>query len=395
MLGIFLLFSPIDSGRCILEMMESTFRVHEIFKTVPGLCMWIIISILLIQPVEAVLFLNQDSDQLNTTAPVGDLSGSGWEKMGFFGAFSGIPIHRNAFITARHIGGKVGDAFHYQNRTYLTREYHPDPESDLIIWKVGRTFDDIAPLSIENPTLGSELVLFGRGTKKGNPIFSPQNPEDLLGWEWGAYDGRLRWGTNSPAYYLDSNRNRTSPSSTSAAYITCLFDNFENPFECALSRGDSGGGAFSRINGTWQLVGVHYAVSGPYRVSQNSASLSASIFDQRNLFTFNGVQWIQNRAQGNRPDPGFMLITSVSNRIDWIERTLKLIESNQSPFQIFTSEMLGEPFELNSEMNINWAEGHIRLPISNNALFVKKPVLHPYELIGFTHDKENIILHFK
>src|SRR5689334_639450 len=77
-------------------------------------------------PLKAVVFFATGDPQYNTSAPTGSLSESGWDLQG--GAFPGVPIAQNFFITATHVGGKIGDVFTFHGVEYpmVARSDHPD-----------------------------------------------------------------------------------------------------------------------------------------------------------------------------------------------------------------------------------------------------------------------------
>src|SRR5437764_7427413 len=133
----------------------------------------------------------------NTTAPTGALADSGWQYEGQFGSFLGTVIGTNYFVTAKHIGGSVGQTFAFNNLVYTTTAVFPDPSSDLQVWQVSGTFPIHAPLYANAPVseANSSLVVFGRGTDRGNSVFVG-NDSHLGGWLWGASDEVQRWGTN-------------------------------------------------------------------------------------------------------------------------------------------------------------------------------------------------------
>ena len=61
-------------------------------------------------PARAVIFESTGNPLFNTTAPTGDLAGSGWDLQGsWLGDFLGTPIAPQFFITAKHLGGTNKD----------------------------------------------------------------------------------------------------------------------------------------------------------------------------------------------------------------------------------------------------------------------------------------------
>ena len=100
------------------------------------------------------VILNGTADpSANTSAPTGTLANSGWQYEGQFGSFLGTVIASNYFITAKHIGGSVGDPFVFSGVTYTTIAVFPDPSSDLQVWKISGTFPTHGPLYANAPGL--------------------------------------------------------------------------------------------------------------------------------------------------------------------------------------------------------------------------------------------------
>ena len=148
-------------------------------------------AILLTRTASALIFFSTDDPEKNTAPPTGELAGSGWDLQGEWGNFAATPIGPRHFIAAAHIGGGVGQTFTFRGASYLTVSTAKDPTSDLRIWEVTTTFSAFAPL-YDGPTeTGADLVVFGRGARRGAEVTVLGV---LKGWQWGTGDQRLRWG---------------------------------------------------------------------------------------------------------------------------------------------------------------------------------------------------------
>ena len=233
-----------------------------------------------ITPLRAVILYGTGDPTANTTAPTGVLANSGWQFEGQFGGFLGTVIGSNYFITAKHIGGSVGQSFVFNNVSYTTTAVFPDPTSDLQIWQVAGTFPTHAPLYSSAP--GSEvnlgLVVFGRGTQRGSDVFVG-NDFHLGGWLWGTSDGVQRWGTNVVGSIVDD--------PPYGELLRVPFNNSTGPNEAHLSVGDSGGAVFifNSTTNRWELGGINFAVDGPFSTSLNGAgAFNAAMFDTTALF---------------------------------------------------------------------------------------------------------------
>ena len=232
------------------------------------------------KPGWAVILYGTSDPSANTTAPTGTLANSGWQYEGQFGSFLGTVIASNYFVTAKHIGGGVGQTFTFNGITYTTTAVFPDPSSDLQIWQVAGTFPIHAPLyaGAAGSEVNLSLVVFGRGTQRGNSVFVG-NDSHLGGWLWGGSDEVQRWGTNVVgSIYTDPNY---------GALLRAPFDNNIGPNEAHLSSGDSGGAVFvfNSTTNRWELAGINLAVDGPFSTSSSGAnSFNAAIFDTTGLF---------------------------------------------------------------------------------------------------------------
>jgi hypothetical protein len=197
----------------------------------------------------------------NTSAPTGDLAGSGWQYEGQFGSFLGTAIAPNYFVTASHIGGAVGQAFTYNGQSYATTAVFDDPNSDLRIWKVDGNLGAYAPLAASGTVAGQQIVINGRGTQRGDAIVSSGG--QTAGWRWGASDGARSWGVNTADGTADGG----------AGIGTLIKATFDG--DSTLSTGDSGGGVFVNDGGAWKLAGVNYAVESTGTVDGQPVSGAA------------------------------------------------------------------------------------------------------------------------
>jgi len=261
-------------------------------------------------PSGAVILYGTGDPTANTSAPAGALANSGWQYEGQFGDFLGTAIAANYFITAKHIGGSIGQSFVLNNIVYTTTAVFPDPSSDLQIWQISGTFPAYAGLYSGTP--GSEvnlgLVVFGRGTQRGSAV-NVGSDSHLGGWLWGSSDGVERWGTNVVGSI------QTDP--TYGQLLRAPFDASAGPNEAHLSSGDSGGGVFV-FNGTtnqWELAGINLAVDGPFSTSSTGASpFDAAMFDTTGLFVQDDQgNWVTAR------NPSAFYATEIAAREGFID----------------------------------------------------------------------------
>ena len=278
----------------------------------------LIAAVVAFAPARAVILYGTGDPSANTSAPIGALVNSGWQFGGQFGGYLGTVIASNYFITAKHIGGNIGDTFTFNGTTYTTTAVFPDPASDLQIWQVAGSFPIQAPLYSGAP--GSEvnlgLVVFGRGTQRGNPVFVG-NDSHLGGWLWGAYDGVERWGTNVVGSIFND--------STFGQLLRVPFDNNAGVNEAHLSGGDSGGAVFifNSTTNRWELAGINLGVDGLFSFSSDGANpFDAALFDTTGLF----VQG-DNNTWIVAPNPSTFYATEIAAHRRFVESVVMQLTS--------------------------------------------------------------------
>jgi hypothetical protein len=299
--------------------MDATFESRGSYVTTKRLLVCgLIVALCLSTPARAVILYGTADPAANTTAPTGDLAGSGWQYEGQFGSFLGTPIASNYFVTAKHIGGSIGQTFSFGGTDYTTTAVFPDPDSDLQIWRIAGTFSSHAPLyggaAGSEVTLG--LVVIGRGTQRGNPVLVG-NDSHLGGWLWGTADGIERWGTNVVS--------SIATDSTYGKLLRAPFDMSAGPNEAHLSSGDSGGAVFIFNNGTtqWELAGINLGVDGPFSTSSNGAiQFNAAMFDTTGLFARDDFgNWV------SAPNPSAFYATEIAAHRSFIESVVMQLVS--------------------------------------------------------------------
>ena len=270
----------------------------------------VIAVVVLTGPSQAVILYGTADPSANTSAPTGPLANSGWQYEGQFGGFLGTVIASNYFVTAKHIGGSVGQTFTFNNVPYTTTAVFPDPSSDLQVWQISGAFSVQAPLYASAP--GSEvnlsLVVFGRGTQRGNSVFVG-NDSHLGGWLWGPSDQVERWGTNVVGAIVND--------ATYGPLVRVPFDNNAGPNEAHLSGGDSGGAVFvfNPATNRWELAGINLGVDGSFSTSSSGTNpFNAAMFDTTGLFADSGsVPW------DAAPNPSAFYSTEIAAHRRFIE----------------------------------------------------------------------------
>ncbi len=263
----------------------------------------------------AVIFASTGDPNFNTTAPIGPLANSGWQYQGQWGSFLGTPISPNHFVTAKHIGGSVGDTFTYHGMSYTTMAVYNNG-TDLNVWEVSGTFSTYAPLYSSGNEAGKSAVIFGRGTQRGSEIIANDH---LKGWTWGAGDSQMRWGENTIEGGYGS-------------LVRISFDIDGGPNEVHLSTGDSGGGMFLQEGGIWKLAAINYAVEGPWKYEINGGTFNGAVFDRGGLYR--GSMLYADELIDN---PGSFYATPISSNYEWIMGVALVPVPEPSPWALLVA----------------------------------------------------------
>lgn len=263
---------------------------------------------------KGVVFFSTGDPQYNTTAPTGALAGSGWDLQGQ--SFPGVPIAPNFFITAMHVGGKVGDTFALNGVQYPMVASFSHPDVDLTIWQVNGTFPSYAPLYTGSDEVGKSLVVFGHGAERGSEVLLNGI---LKGWLWGKEDGILRWGENVVSGISDEDGNPATDATT-FQLLRADFDSTGGPNEADLSGGDSGGGVFIRdADGVWKLAGVNHSANQRYSETAAGPVIDATLFDEGGYYEQDPGRQLFRPDNPSNPQPGSFYATRISKYAAWIE----------------------------------------------------------------------------
>jgi hypothetical protein len=245
----------------------------------------------------AVILFPTGDPTYNTTEPGGALTGSGWQYEGSFGSFLGTAISPHHFVTVKHIGIQ-SNVFVYQGVSYPIVSWSDAPVSELRIFEVSGTLPSYASLYSRNNELGRHIVVVGRGTQRGDPVYLGGS---LRGWLWGPGDGVQRWGENQI-------------SEASGNELWATFDQSAGPNEAQLSAGDSGGAVFLLDRGAWKLAGICFAADGPIWTTPTGGEISAALFDRRGFYDAADGSPIS----GAGPVPGRFVAVRISAELAWI-----------------------------------------------------------------------------
>jgi hypothetical protein len=272
-----------------------------------------------------VIFYSTGDPNYNTTAPSGSLTNSGWQYEGTWGIFLGTPIAPKYFITAEHVGGIVGQTIVFRGVAYSTTAVYDDPDSDLRIWRICGTFPDYAQIYTATNEVGQNCVVIGRGTQRAGPV-TTTNVLGIVkthGWQWGPYDGVIRWGQNVVSGHIDGN---TLYGIVLGDLLQAAFNADGGTNECHLSTGDSGGALFIKDGPVWKLAGINYGVDGPYNTTGADPGFNAAIFDGAGLYE-KGIADMWLPANG----PGSFYATRISAHLGWINGVINAGVATDAP----------------------------------------------------------------
>ena len=267
-----------------------------------------------------VLFVSTGDPTINTTAPSGTLTDSGWQYEGQWGNFLGTPISPNFFLAAQHVGGSIGQALVLNGITYHTVAFFDEPNTDLRIWQVAETFPSYAPLYTRTDEVGKLCVVIGRGTDRGPAVVVNTATR---GWLWGNTNNIQRWGENVVTTVLTNN--------SVGQVLVVNFDRKGVPNECDLSHNDSSGALFIEDGATWKLAGIHYSVDGPFsHDGTTNTEFEAALVDLRGLYYMASTNtWTLIPTNYPVAVPTSFYSSRVSANFSWINSVVNFILGNE------------------------------------------------------------------
>lgn len=356
-----------------------------------GLCTVILAWLILAAApgVRAVIFVSTADPAFNTTEPTGDLAGSGWQWQGNWRGFGGTPIAPQFFLTAKHVGGAVGDLFVLGAETHRAVASFADPASDLVLWKVCGTFESYAPLYDGAGETGQPCTVFGWGFGRGTAVaVTNGNSSVLKGWRWGGGNGTLRWGTNRIEQVRPA-------SDGTAELLVARFDAEGGGVEATLAGGDSGSGLFVLDDGGWQLAGVNYAVDGPFNYSEAGASFNAALFDKGGLYELDDDYVWQSVPDRPGDRPGALYATRVASRRDWIESTLAAHSDPPEPPRLQAAPAVAGPYEDSPGVVHDRVRKTIAWSVPDHPEFYRLSDCQPRRIVSLVLDEGSLVLTYE
>lgn len=196
----------------------------------------------------------------NTSAPPAD---PGWSYVGTRGSLTVVYLGDGWVLTANHVGAgdvSLGGVVYPDLPGTAVRLHNPDASlADLKLFAIDPyPVMPLLPIASTSPSLGTDLVLIGRGRNRGaatswDPNGAPP-PGPIFGYEW-LSSGTLRWGRNQVEEYP------ATPVLGTWSFAS-YFDAGVSDDESQAAIGDSGGAAFAWNGAQWELAGITYAIAG-------------------------------------------------------------------------------------------------------------------------------------
>jgi hypothetical protein len=206
----------------------------------------------------------------------------GWQYIGNYNGFGGVPIGPRAWVTATHVTAASMN-FWYDNAGQTSFINYQGTRvavnSDLAVAVLNEDQPDFtawAPVwsGTNNILAGQQVYMYGYGTLRGSAITG--------GWNWGAYNFAMSYGTNQ----LSALATVVGNTQFQMTFTQPTIFNGLPGTEGIFSTGDSGSGlfAYNNANTRWELIGVNSAVE---QVSATSGGpvLGAALYDARGYYS--------------------------------------------------------------------------------------------------------------
>lgn len=278
------------------------------------------LGFLISSPARAIIVF-QDPGRLTSMPTLAGGVNPGWQYVGNYGSFTGIPIGPRSWVTARHLSGSsIGSAgtLNYNNAGQSTATDYASTlaavNGDLAVMTLNAgqpSFTAWAPVWSDINTLstGVSVYMYGRGTERGSVTTG--------GWNWGSGASALSYGTNNiDGFFID-------PNYANSLLIALDFNqpNGTNGLpntEGIFSVGDSGGAQFgyNSVTARWELIGINSYVD----TVQNSSgtTINAALYDARGYYYTNG-QGQLTQITGPTQVPLSSYATGVTDKINFLQ----------------------------------------------------------------------------
>ncbi len=296
----------------------------------------------------AVFFLATENPEHNTTPPANAAEARAWDLQGIWRTCQGTPIAPRWFLSAKHIGGAIGDPFTVHGKTHYAIARILDPDSDLVLWGVTESFQDHAALFREGDEIGQRMLVFGRGEIRGRPVFLEKDSiQELRGWERGSGRAVMRWGENLVTEIADD---PVLIQKGLGHLIGAEFNRDGLPDEAGLGPCDSGGGMFLWQDNEWKLAAINYAAGGRYNTTREGKGFDAMLFDGGGFFVCNDGSCRAEDSwdfieEDEVDQPSSIWGTRIQHRSSWIEQNIADMPDPETSIVLESAQEVTGPFK--------------------------------------------------
>lgn len=296
----------------------------------------------------AVFFLATENPEHNTTPPANAAEARAWDLQGIWRTCQGTPIAPRWFLSAKHIGGAIGDPFTVHGKTHYAIARILDPDSDLVLWGVTESFQNHAALFREGDEIGQRMLVFGRGEIRGRPVFLEKDSiQELRGWERGSGRAVMRWGENLVTEIADD---PVLIQKGLGHLIGAEFNRDGLPDEAGLGPCDSGGGMFLWQDNEWKLAAINYAAGGRYNTTREGKGFDAMLFDGGGFFVCNDgscrAEDSWDFIEDDEVDqPSSIWGTRIQHRSSWIEQNIADMPDPETSIVLESAQEVTGPFK--------------------------------------------------
>ena len=310
----------------------------------------------------------------------------------------GTVIGERHFITALHVGGRLGDRFHYRGADYTAKARYRVGSVDLRIWEVcGRFPKPYAPLYSSGDEEGKELTVFGRGTVRGDAVrLETPNGAELRGWLPGRSDNRRRWGKNQVTGILDLSQRDESVPPGERQYLFADFDRDGGFDEAHLTAGDSGGAVFIQDAGQWALAGINHSVDGFFNTTLEGVGFLAALFDVGGFYHNEGKgEWVYLPDQEEDVPSAFYAVR-ISHYLAEIQAVL---DGNAEPERrepwLVSSPTIDGLYQMEANQKLDEILQTIAVPLNGETRFYRLQGCAQYDLRGLSVRDQTAVLRYR
>lgn len=345
----------------------------------------------------AVFFLATENPEHNTTPPANAAEARAWGLQGIWRTCQGTPIAPRWFLSAKHIGGAIGDPFTVHGKTHYAIARILDPDSDLVLWGVTESFQDHAALFREGDEIGKRMLVFGRGEVRGRPVFLKTDTiQELKGWKRGSGQAMMRWGENIVTEIADD---PVLIQEGLGHMIGAEFNREGLPDEAGLGPCDSGGGMFLWQDNEWKLAAINYAAGGRYKTTQQGNGFDAVLFDEGGLFACrdencraeDSWEFIEDDEVDQ---PGSIWGTRIQYRSSWIEGNIAAMPDPETSIILESAQEPTGPFEAETAWSLSQIPLALEIRVPESRRFYRMKTTDRVRLLAPILSDDKLLLPF-